>query len=102
MTVVGLEKLPADAMGLKLYKHNSRDELVACELVMFAKQGAVNTVLRRAGLSGRVEVCPDQIENYFADIYLPDQTWSESVALDRDSYRSLKNHWMRCKLEAQT
>ena len=89
--------VPDNAMGLKLYKHVG-DRLVGCELVMFLNPGAVDTALRRAQISGRVEV-GGEIKDHFADIYTDPNTWTETVALDADSYRALKNHWMRCKIE---
>lgn len=91
-------KVPAGAMGLKLHKHVG-NELVSCELVMFREPGAVDTVLRRAHLSGRVEI-GGKIDDYFADIYdATGDSWFETVSLDRNSYSILKNHWMRCKIE---
>lgn len=91
--------LPADAIGLKLYRHGKHD-LIACESVIFrAGRDGVDTTLRRAALAGRVEI-GGKIENHFADILVDEAgTWTETVALDAASYRSLKNHWMRCKLE---
>lgn len=101
MSALHLDRLPAEACGLKLYKIVG-DELIACESVIFkGGRDAVNTVLRRAGLSGRVEVEPDgALPDFYADVLIDaDGSWDASVALDRNSYRSLKNHWMRCKLE---
>lgn len=89
--------VPDEAMGLRLYKY-VKDELIGCELVMFEKRGAVDTALRRAQISGRVEV-GGEIKDHFADIYIDEGTWTHSVALDAKSYRALKNHWMRCKIE---
>lgn len=102
MSALGLDRLPANACGLKLYKINSRDELIACESVIFTGgRDAVNTTLRRAGIAGRVEVEPEgQLPDFYADVLTSeDGDWEASVALDRKSYASLKNHWMRCKLE---
>lgn len=97
-----IEGLPLDAIGLKLHKIVG-EKLLACESVFFtAGASAVNTVLRRAAISGRVEI-GGEIGDFFADILTDhDGTWSETVALDSDSYRSLKNHWMRCKLEPES
>lgn len=102
MGAIGLDRLPAETCGLKLYKITTRGELIGCESVIFAKgRDAVNTVLRRAALSGRVEVEPDgDLPDFYADVLVDaDGTWEASVALDRDSYRSLKNHWMRTRIE---
>jgi hypothetical protein len=100
MSAQNLENLHPEACGLKLHKHNSKDELLSCELVIFSGgRAAVNTVLRRAALAGTVKVEPfDDKMDYFADVYTGTHTWEQSVLLDKDSYRSLKNHWMRCSL----
>ena len=61
---------------------------------------AVNTVLRRAALSGIVKVEPfDGDMQYFADVYISEHTSTQTALLDRGSYRILKNYWMRCKIE---
>lgn len=102
MGAVNLDRLPAGACGLKLHKIDRRGNLIACEPVVFVRgRIGVDLVLRRAGLAGRVEVEPEgELPDFFADVLIsPDGDWETSVALDRHSYRSLKNHWMRCKLE---
>ncbi len=94
-----LEKLPAESVGLRLARI-VKEDLRLCEPVLFVKGfGAVHTVLRRAALSGRVEVGGD-IANHFADVLDQDQDIIETVSLDAKSYSALKNHWMRCKLAA--
>lgn len=100
MTVINLDRLHPDAKGLRLYKHVG-ERLVACELVMFVDGfPAVNTILRRAAIAGLVQVEPfDAPNDYFADVYTSENDWEQTVLLDRYSYRSLKTHWMRCKLE---
>lgn len=102
MSAIGLDKLPENAAGLRLHKF-VREELIACELVMFRDgRPAIDTVLRRAGISGYVEVEPDgPLPDYFADVYTSPNNWEVSVALDRDSYRALKTHWMRCKIDRE-
>lgn len=102
MTAIGLDRLPEQTRGLKLHKITKRGVLVACEDVLFVKgRAAVDTVLRRASLAGRVEVEPEgALPDYFADVLTSENgDWEASVALDRHSYSALKNHWMRCKLE---
>jgi hypothetical protein len=95
--------VPAEAVGLQLYKIDPKtNDMRACEPVFFVGgAAAVDTVLRRAAISGRVEVNPDaDLGDYFADIIVDqDGTWDGSVALDRNSYRALKTRWMRCRLE---
>jgi len=90
--------IPDQAVGLKLFRIVGED-LRACEAVRFVDGAAsVDTVLRRAGISGRVDIGGD-IKNHFADILDDAGTIIETVALDAKSYGALKNHWMRCKLE---
>lgn len=109
MTALNLDRIPSGATGLKLYKivkRGDREELLANELVIFkGGAAAINTVLRRGSLSGRVEVSPKgDLPDYYADIYEGpngDDGWSVCVALDRKSYNSLKNHWMRTVYEVE-
>lgn len=92
--------IPDTATGLKLYKI-VRGDLIACEAILFKRgKAAVQTVLNRAAVSGRVEVNGD-IEDHFADVLDADGSMVETVALDRKSYAALKNKWMRCKIERQ-
>lgn len=97
----GLDRLHPNAKGLKLYKHAAKDNLIACELVMFVGgRNAVDTTLRRAAISGTVQVEPfDGPQDYFADVYTDENTFEQTVLLDRRSYAALKNRWMRCTLE---
>ena len=101
MSVYNLENLDPNAKGLCLQRHDRNDNLIACELVMFENgYNAVNTVLRRAGISGMVKVEPfDEPNDYFADVFVDDVTCTQTVLLDRKSYAALKNKWMRCKVE---
>ncbi|WP_420104101.1 hypothetical protein [Bosea sp. (in: a-proteobacteria)] len=94
-----MSDLPQEAVGLKLFKISRRDELIACEGVRFARgRPAVDTVLRRAAISGRVEI-GGKVEDHFADVLDDDGQIVETVALDARSYRALKTRWMRCNLE---
>jgi hypothetical protein len=91
--------LPAEATGLRLYRHG-REDLIRCEAVYFDQgRDGVDTVLRRAALAGRVEV-GGHIENHFADVLVDrNGSWAETIALDAASYSALKNLWMRCKVD---
>lgn len=90
-------ELPEQAAGLRLAKI-VKDQLQLCEIVMFADGcSAVDTVLRRAAISGRVEIGGD-IQDHFADVLDREQSIIETVALDAKSYGKLKNHWMPCRL----
>lgn len=91
--------LPPSSVGLRLARINSQEELFLCEAVLFvAGLAGVETTLRRAAISGRVEV-DGHIENHFADVLDDNGDMVETVALDRHSYSALKNRWMRCKVE---
>lgn len=101
MSCFNLENLDPKACGLRLHRHNPKGELVSCEIVMFdIGFPAINTVLRRAGISGVVKCEPfDGQMDYFADVYIKDGNFTQSILLDRKSYAALKNHWMRCRVE---
>ena len=92
--------VPLEVVGVRLYRYVDRGErLIACEPMRFAGGSEdVNTVLRRAAISGRVEI-EGQIGNYFADLLDEHHDLVTTVALDADSYRALKTRWMRCKVE---
>jgi hypothetical protein len=94
--------LPADAAGLRLCKIFPGDDLRLCEPVLFTRgRAAVDTVLRRAAISGgRVDIDPEgELPDHFADVLDARGHMVGNVALDADSFRALKDHWMRCKYE---
>jgi hypothetical protein len=96
-----LSALHPEAKGLRLYRI-AGDDLIACELVMFQNgRAAVDTVLRRAAISGRVEI-EGEIKDHYADVYTREDCWEQTVALDARSYAALKNRWMRCRLDNPT
>lgn len=96
----GLDRLPEGCVGLKLHRIDAKERLIACEGVVFrGGRAAVNTVLRRAAIAGHVEV-GGEIKDHFADCLEADGSWNETVALDAASYRSLKEKWMRCRVES--
>jgi hypothetical protein len=90
--------LPDETVGLRLCRHRG-DDLILYEGIRFAagRDGA-DTVLRRAALAGRVEV-GGEIQDHFADVLDDNGDIIETVSLDRGSFNSLKNHWMRCKVD---
>lgn len=90
--------IPKEAKGLRLCKMVG-DQLRLSEPVIFARGAkAVETTLRRAAISGKVGPV-GETGDYWADILTDPGTWVDTVALDRKSWNSLKNHWMRCKME---
>lgn len=93
--------LPLETVGLCLYRIDRNERLWACEAMRFANgRAGVDTVLRRAQLSGRVEI-GGEVVNHFADVLDDECTILATVALDAKSYGALKNKWMRCKLDAE-
>lgn len=94
-----LDQLPPSAVGLKLHRFEAGGRLLACEAIRFVGGlHALETTLRRAAVSGRVEI-GGEIADHFADVIDDEQTILETIALDRKSYSALKNKWMRCKME---
>lgn len=91
--------LPAEAIGLRLARITRRDVLILCEPVLFVGgRAALDTTLRRAAISGRVEVDGD-IGDHFADLLDDNGNLVETVALDAKSYSALKNRWARCRVD---
>ena len=91
--------LPAEAVGLRLARITRREVLILCEPVRFmGGRAAVDTTLRRAAISGRVEM-EGKSDYHFADVMDDNCDWIGTVALDAKSYGALKNHWMRCKID---
>lgn len=93
--------IPREAVGLKLHRFHpsGSNNCIPCEAVRFVGGvGAVETALRRAQISGRVEI-DGKIDDHFADVLDAEQDILTTVALDAKSYSALKNKWMRCKTE---
>lgn len=83
--------------GIQLHRI-SGDRLLACEAVYCERGGlAVDTVLRRAAISGRVEI-EGPLERHFADLLDLQGDIVCSVALDAGSYRAIKYRWAPSKL----
>ncbi len=94
--------LPPETAGLRLCKIFPGDDLRLCEPVLFTKgRAAVDTVLRRAAISGgRIEVNPEgRLPDHFADIMDANCDMIGNIALDAKSFKALKDYWMRCKYE---
>lgn len=93
-----MEALPAEATGLRLARI-AGERLILCEEVQFRdRRAAVDTTLRRAAISGRVEI-GGEIADHFADVMDQNGDIVETVSLDAGSYRALKTRWMRCKVD---
>lgn len=91
--------IPVEASAIRLCKMR-REELLLCEVVIFTRgHAAVETVLRRAAISGKVGPIGGT-GDLWADLMTADgDSLVETVALDRGSWNALKNHWARCKIE---
>lgn len=99
MSAERLHQLPNETAGLRLCKMFPGDRLRLCEGVHFTKgRPAVDTVLRRAAIAGRVEV-GGALQDHWADVLDSKGSLIGTVALDASSFRALKGHWMRCKYE---
>ena len=93
------ENIPPDAVGLRLARIDRNDDVVLCDAMRFDDGwDGVEIVLRRAAISGRVEV-DGEIQNHFADLLDENQGIVGTVALDAGSYKALKTKWMRCKVD---
>lgn len=91
--------LPESSAVLRLGRITAGGDLILCEAMIFAAgHAAVETTLRRAAISGRVEV-GGEIANHLVDVLDADGDMVETVALDSRSYSALKNRWMRCKVQ---
>lgn len=81
--------VPDWATGLRLCKVVG-EKLNMSEEVQFIKgRAAVDTVLRRAAICGSVGPV-GETGDYWADFLNENGDWAETVALDRDSWNSLK------------
>ena len=92
-------EIPEEACVVRLARIDRAENLLLCEAIQFKKGWkGVHTVLRRAQISGRVEV-EGKIENHFADLLNINGDMVATVALDARSYSALKNKWMRTRLQ---
>jgi hypothetical protein len=87
----------ADIVGLSLCRVIG-DDLRMTEAVRFTKgAAAVDTVLRRARLSGQVGPIGDDVDlgDYWADLRDANGSIVSHVVLDAGSFRALKRQWLR-------
>lgn len=100
MTLVFEKDVPTEAAGLMLCKIVGEDDLRISEVVTFASgRPAVITTLNRANLAGHVGGGIDSESRYWADLVNSDGDTIGEVRLDRESWNSLKKHWMPCKMQ---
>ena len=93
--------LPPDAAGIRLCKVLRNGELVLCETIVFENgRAAVDTVLRRAAISGKVGPI-EGTGDFWADLMdCEGDTIVGTIALDRKAWNAIKRKWARCKIEA--
>lgn len=93
-----LSKIPVDAVGLRLCKMRG-ENLILCEPIVFEHgRVAIDTILRRAKVSGKIGPI-GETGDYWADFINSNGDWEETIALSREAWNGLKNHWMRCRHE---
>lgn len=98
-----IDSIPKEACGLMLEKDTGAEELVICEPVMFERKydGVIST-LNRACLAGKIfpasEVRPSVKGDFWVTVQGEDFTDLCEIRLDKRSWNSLKNKWMRCKV----
>ncbi len=92
-------ELPENVTGLRLCRIRGED-LVLCEPVQFVRGlPAVDTVFRRAAISGTVGPV-GETGDWWADLIDKDGDWSETIALDAGSYKALKTKWAKCRVQS--
>lgn len=88
-----------ETCGLRLCKIGAGDNLRMAEDVVFAAgRPAVLTTLARARLAGHVGGGIDRTTDFWADQLDRNGDHIGEIRLDRGSWNSLKNRWMRCKM----
>lgn len=91
------DAVPPEACGLRLCKMVGEDFRLFEACIFPEGRGAVLKILARAEISGHVGGALLDETDFWADIMVSPDTWTDSVRLDRGSWNSLKNHWMRCR-----
>lgn len=95
--------IPAEAVGIRLCRVTKAGELTMCLTVLFDDGArAIDTVLRRAAISGKVGPV-GETGDYWADLMnAGDDTLVETVALDAKSYKAIKTRWAKTELQPST
>lgn len=94
--------LPESSAVLRLGRITKNGDLILCEaMILRGGRPAIETILRRANLAGRVEI-GGEIKDHLADVLDAEGDMVETVALDRKSYGAIKNRWMRCRVEGRS
>ena len=100
MTIKFAHEILPETAGLQLCKIVGDDDLKMAEPVLFENgRDAVITTLNRASISGEVGGEIDKTTRYWADQLDEAGDHIGEIRLDQASWNSLKNHWMRCKMQ---
>lgn len=92
-----LPELPKAAAGLCLCKTANGRSVICEEVIFTGGLEALRVTLSRAALAGRVGPL-GETGTYWADVLDAKGDMIDNLSLDRDSWNSLKNHWMRCRV----
>lgn len=94
--------IPETVVGLRLARRRKDGMWFISEALRFeGGSAAVETLLRRAHLSGHVSVGVSGRSNRHVACLLDDRlVVVETAVLDAKSYRSLKTKWAKCKIES--
>lgn len=87
--------VPAECVGITLYKHFGNENFRGTERVVFKTRNSLETALRRAALSGKVEIGSNlKLGDFFADLCDVNGDTVTNVNLDAASFKALKEHWL--------
>lgn len=87
--------VPTECVGIRLYKDFGNDHIRGTERVDFKEWSGLETTLRRAALSGKIEIGEDiELGLFFADLYDAEGDIVTHVNLDAGSFKALKEKWM--------
>jgi hypothetical protein len=87
--------VPPECVGITLYKNFGEDDYRGTERVVFKDRSGLETTLRRAALSGKIEIGDNiQLGDLFADLHDAEGSIVTHVNLDAGSFKALKEHWL--------
>jgi hypothetical protein len=87
--------VPAECVGITLYKNFGDDNYRGTERVVFKDRNGLETTLRRAAISGKIEIGSNiELGDFFADLHDAEGSIVTHVNLDAKSFKALKEHWL--------
>ena len=89
-------EIPGNIVGLRLCKVERSGALILCKPVMFERRA---TGVRRALLMSSAPGPIGETGDFWADLITENGDWTDTVALNRESWNRLKNHLLRCKID---